>query len=125
MYRCDGSVIEVKGKVNQITIDSCSKTALVFDSALAGLDVVNSSGCKVQVRGKVATISVDKCEGTQLILSREATAADIISAKSSELNIIVPGKTDADEYKEHAIPEQFISKYVNGKYVTKTLDHAA
>lgn len=30
----------------------------------------------------------------------------IMSAKSSELNIVVPGATEDDEYSEHAIPEQ-------------------
>mmetsp|Transcript_10508 Transcript_10508/g.28603 ORF Transcript_10508/g.28603 Transcript_10508/m.28603 type:complete len:487 (+) Transcript_10508:68-1528(+) len=125
IFKCEGSTVQVKGKVNQITIDSCKKTSVVFDAAMAGLELVNCVGCKVQVTGTVATISVDKCEGTQLILSRDSLSADVISAKSSELNIIVPGKTEADEYKEHAIPEQFISKYANGKWVTTTLEHTA
>ena len=49
--------------------------------------------------------------------------ADIVSAKSSEINVIVPGATDEDEYKEHPIAEQFISKYVNGKFVTECMSH--
>ena len=125
VFKCVGSTVLVSGKVNNLTLDSCHKTCLVFESAMAGIELVNCQGCKVQVTGTVSTISVDKCDGTQLILSREAMGADIISAKSSELNVVVPGETDEDEYKEHAIAEQFISKFVDGKYVTKTVDHTA
>jgi adenylyl cyclase-associated protein len=125
VYKCEGSTIAVRGKVNAITLDGCKKTAILVESAMAGVELVNCSGCKVQVTGTVATISVDKCDGTQLILSRDATSADIISAKSSELNIIVPGASEDDEYKEHAIAEQFISKYVDGKFVTTAVEHTA
>jgi len=125
VYKCEGTAVEVSAKVNQITLDSCKKTSLVFVSAMSGIELVNCQGCKVHVKGSVATITVDKCDGTQLILSREAMGANIISAKSSELNIIVSGATDEDEYKEHAIAEQFVSKYVNGKFVTTVVEHTA
>ena len=51
----------------------------------------------------------------------------VISAKSSELNIIVPGATDDDEFKEHPIPEQFMSKYnaSTGKWSTECVAHTA
>jgi len=125
LFKCENCVVQVKGKVNQITLDSCKKTQLVFDSVMAGFELVNSTSCKAQVTGSVGTINVEKSDGTQLILSKDAVKADIISAKSSELNIIVPGATDDDEYKEHAIPEQFISKYDGKRFITKTLEHTA
>jgi len=125
VYRCENCTVQVKGKVNQITVDGCKRVSIVFDSVMAGFEVVNSSGTKAQALGSVGTISVDKCEGTQLIMSEASLHADVISAKSSELNIIVPGKTPADDYKEHPIPEQFVSKFVKGKYVTTALEHAA
>ena len=49
----------------------------------------------------------------------------VISAKSSELNIIVPGATDDDEFKEHAIAEQFVSKYDGKSWSTVAMAHTA
>ena len=40
------------------------------------------------------TITVDKCDATTLILNRESLDCEIVSAKSSALNIQMPGKTD-------------------------------
>ncbi len=97
--------------------------ALVFDSVVAGVDVVNSTSCKVQVTRSVQTVTIDKCAGTQLILNRESLGAEVVSAKSSELNIIVPGATDDDEFKEHPIPEQFVSKFDGKKWHTECMAH--
>ena len=71
------------------------------------------------------TFTVDKCSGTQLILNRDSLNAEVVSAKSSELNIVVPGATDDDEFKEHAIPEQFVSKWdeKGAKWVTNSMAH--
>jgi len=123
VYQCTDSMLQVSGKVNHITLDGCKKMALVFDSSIAGVDLVNCVSCKVQVRAVVQTVNIDKCSGTQLILSRDALGAEVVSAKSSELNIIVPGATDDDEYTEHPIPEQFVSKYANGKWTTESMAH--
>ena len=51
--------------------------------------------------------------------------AEIISAKTDGLNIIVPGK-EGEEYKEHGIPEQFLSKYdqKTGKFNTGIVAHS-
>jgi len=123
VYQCTDSVLQVKPKVNHITLDGCKKMSLVFTSTVAGVDLINCTSCKVQVLESVKTVNIDKCSGTQIILSRDSLDAEIVSAKSSELNIVVPGATDADEYKEHPIPEQFVSKYVNGKFVTECMAH--
>ena len=37
---------------------------------------------------------MDKCDATTLILNRESLDCEIVSAKSSALNIQMPGKTD-------------------------------
>jgi len=127
VYKCTDCVLQVKTKVNNIVLDSCKKVMLVFDTVVAGIEIINCNSCKMQVTGKVATVSIEKCDGTQLILNRDSVDAEIVSAKSSELNIIVPGKTDEDEYVEHAIPEQFISKFDKdtGKWDTVCMAHTA
>lgn len=44
--------------------------------------------------GTVPTISVNKTEGCQIYLSKDALSCDIISAKSSEMNVLIPGGDD-------------------------------
>uniref|UniRef100_A0A7S0JB84 C-CAP/cofactor C-like domain-containing protein n=1 Tax=Calcidiscus leptoporus TaxID=127549 RepID=A0A7S0JB84_9EUKA len=122
-YQCTDSILQVKSKVTLITLDSCKKVSLVFESSITGVALVNCTSCKVQVTGSAQTFTIDKCSGTQLILNKESLSAEVVSAKSSELNIIVPGATENDDYTEHPIPEQFVSKYVNGKWVTECMSH--
>lgn len=49
IYRCENSVIKIKGKVNSVTVDSCKKTSVVFDNLLAQVEVINSQSIEVQV----------------------------------------------------------------------------
>lgn len=125
VYKCTDSTLQVKDKVNQITLDGCKKTSVVFDSTVAGVDLINCSSCKIMVKSSVQTINIDKCDGVQVILSNDCLDAEIVSAKTSELNIVVPGATEQDEYKEHPIPEQFVSKYdpATGKFTTVCMAH--
>jgi len=123
VYQCTDSVLTVNGKCNAITLDGCKKMAIVFDTVVAGIELINCTSCKVQVKDKIMTVTVDKCNGTQLILTRESLDCEIISAKSSELNIVVPGENENDEFKEFAIPEQFVSKWDGTKWVTVSMAH--
>ncbi len=52
------------------------------------------------------------------------TALDLVNittAKSSEINVAVSGL--ADDLIEHAIPEQFVSVFKNGKLLTEPVSH--
>lgn len=46
----------------------------------------------VQVLGKVPTISINKTDGCHVYLSKDSLECEIVSAKSSEMNVLVPGK---------------------------------
>ena len=41
--------------------------------------------------GKVPTISVNKTDGCHIYLSKDSLSCEIVSAKSSEMNVLVPG----------------------------------
>jgi adenylyl cyclase-associated protein len=48
----------------------------------------------------------------------------VVTAKSSEVNLLVlAANPDAEDVAEHAVPEQFISTFVNGKLVTTAASH--
>lgn len=50
LFKCVDSTIVVKGKVNSITVDSCKKTAIVFDSLVSAIEFINCSSIQMQVR---------------------------------------------------------------------------
>lgn len=58
--------MQVKGKVNAISVDSCQRVGLLFEDLVAACELVNSARIQVQVTGVVPTIAVDKCDGVQV-----------------------------------------------------------
>lgn len=59
----------------------------------------------------------------QLYLSEASLGIEILTAKCSEMNVILLQPDDADPI-EHALPEQFMSRLVNGKFVTEAVSHS-
>ncbi|XP_026759353.2 adenylyl cyclase-associated protein 1 isoform X2 [Galleria mellonella] len=119
MFRCRDSALTVRGKINGVVLDSCTKCAVVFDNLVASIEFVNCQSVQMQVLGKVPTISIDKTDGCQIYLSPESLDVEIVSSKSSEMNVLVP-KGNGD-YAEHPIPEQFktlLNKPRNGLTTT-------
>lgn len=123
VYKCEHSTLVIKGKVNSITVDSCKKFAVVFDSAMAAFEMVNCQGIQVQVNGNVPTVSIDKTDGAQVYLSKESMGTQIVSAKSSEMNVLVPTGADG-EFEEAPLPEQYRSVFKDGKWFTEPTDIA-
>ncbi|XP_050349523.1 adenylyl cyclase-associated protein 1 isoform X2 [Nymphalis io] len=105
MFRCRDSALTVRGKINGVVLDSCTKCAVVFDNLVSSVEFVNCQSVQMQVLGKVPTISIDKTDGCQIYLSEESSAVEIVSSKSSEMNVLVPNGNG--DYTEYPIPEQF------------------
>ncbi|NXY73823.1 CAP2 protein, partial [Glareola pratincola] len=116
IFKCNKSTLQIKGKINSITIDNCKKFGLVFDNVVGIVEVINSSNIQIQVMGKVPTISINKTEGCHIYLSEESLDCEIVSAKSSEMNILIPQDGD---YKEFPVPEQFKTAWDGSKLVTE------
>ena len=49
IYKCDGSTVQVKGKVNNIKLDSCRKTAVIFKSVVSSCEFINCQSVQMQV----------------------------------------------------------------------------
>jgi len=121
IYKCSESTIQIKGKVNAITLDDCSKTAVVFENAIASFEMVNCKSVEVQVVGSVPSVAIDKTSGCQLYLSPNALRTVITTSKSSEMNILFTDQSN--EMVELAIPEQYQTHIHNGKLVTEVVSH--
>ncbi|XP_051520364.1 adenylyl cyclase-associated protein 1-like [Myxocyprinus asiaticus] len=121
-FKCNNSTLQVKGKINSITLDNCKKMGLVFDDVVGIVEVINCKDVKVQVMGKVPTISINKTDGCHVYLSKDSLSCEIISAKSSEMNVLVPNKDG--EYTEIPVPEQFKTVWDGSKLVTTATEIA-
>lgn len=122
IYKCEDSVIVIKGKLNSITLDSCRKTSVVFDALVSQCETINCQRVEIQTLGEMPTLSIQKTDGCQVYLSEAAKNAEIVTSKSSEMNLLVP-KEDGD-FMEFPVPEQFKTTYVDGKLVTCVSDIA-
>lgn len=122
IYRCNGSTFNVKGKCNNIILDSCKKSAVLFESVVSSCEFINCQSIQMQVTQTCPTISVDKTDGCQLFLSEASLGVEIITAKSSEMNLMIP---TGDEFVEQPIPEQFKTTISGGKLSTAPNEAAA
>ncbi|TRZ25398.1 hypothetical protein HGM15179_001716 [Zosterops borbonicus] len=111
IFKCNKSTLQIKGKINSITIDNCKKFGLVFDNVVGILEVINSRDIQIQVMGKVPTISINKTEGCHIYLSEESLDCEIVSAKSSEMNILIPH--DGREFLIPSLAHRFIAEMVD------------
>ncbi|KAL6744757.1 adenylate cyclase associated C terminal-domain-containing protein [Haematococcus lacustris] len=132
IFGCTDSLIQVPAKVNTISIDSCTKTGIVFGDLIAGCEVVNCRALQLQCTGTVPTVSIEKTDGAQVFLTEQLSrnpAFQVVTAKCSEINVVVVPDAAAAEAgadsAEHAIPEQFISTFSpDGKLVTVAAAHS-
>ncbi|KAF6156563.1 hypothetical protein GIB67_000028 [Kingdonia uniflora] len=98
VFGCKDSILQIQGKVNNITIDKCMKMAVVFMNVVAACEIVNCNGVEVQCQGSAPTILVDNTTGCQLYLSKDSLETSITTAKSSEINVSVPGAEASDDW---------------------------
>lgn len=124
IFGCKDSVLQVQGKVNNITVDKCTKMGVLFTDVVAACEIVNCNGVEVQCQGSAPTISVDNTAGCQLYLSKDSLGASITTAKSSEINVLVPGSGPDGDWGEHALPQQFINVFKNGRFETTPVSHS-
>ncbi|XP_055815708.1 cyclase-associated protein 1 isoform X2 [Solanum dulcamara] len=124
VYGCKSSVLQIKGKVNNITIDKCTKMGVVFAGVVAACEIVNCNGVEVQCQGSAPTISIDNTNGCQLYLNKDSLEGSITTAKSSEINVLVPGDGPDDDWGEHALPQQYAHEYKDGRFVTTPVSHS-
>ncbi|KAI4295531.1 hypothetical protein L6164_035570 [Bauhinia variegata] len=124
IYGCKDSVLQIQGKVNNITVDKCTKMGVVFKDVVAACEIVNCNRVEVQCQGSAPTISVDNTSGCQLYLNKDSLEASISTAKSSEINVLVPGAEPDGDWAEHSLPQQYIHVYKDGRFETTSASHS-
>jgi len=123
IYRCSNSTVQIQGKINAITLDDCTKVAVVFENVVASFEAVNCRSIEVQVTGRVPSIAIDKTSGCQIYLGKSALDTEIVTSKSSEMNVLIPSSDPDQDMIEMAIPEQYKTMVKNNKLVTEIVQH--
>ncbi|XP_074313396.1 cyclase-associated protein 1-like [Silene latifolia] len=124
VFGCKDSVLQIKGKVNNITIDKCTKMGILFQDVVAACEIVNCNSVQVQCQGSAPTISVDNTSGCQLYLSKYSLETSITTAKSSEVNVMVPASDADGDWGEHSLPQQYLHTFKDGQFVTTPVSHS-
>ncbi|CBH16038.1 CAP/Srv2p, putative [Trypanosoma brucei gambiense DAL972] len=125
IHGCDNTFVEVKGKVNTVSIVSCNKAQVILESVVSALEVLKSDSVDVTVRRFVPTAMVEKSTSVNLFLMdvEEAPNTEIVTACSSAVNVNFPTVEDPTDILERPLPEQFVSRIVRdnrGKYKIET-----
>ncbi|MED6108596.1 F-actin-capping protein subunit alpha [Stylosanthes scabra] len=97
---------------------------VVFKDVVAAFEIVNCNGVEVQCQGSAPTISVDNTSGCQLYLSKDSLQTSISTAKSSEINVLVPGAEPDGDWVEHSLPQQYIHALKDGRFETTPASHS-
>ncbi|KAK9893444.1 hypothetical protein P389DRAFT_156183 [Cystobasidium minutum MCA 4210] len=126
IFGCKNSVIQIKGKVNAVSLVSSPKTSILLESTVSSIEITNSPSFTVQVLGTVPTILVDSTDGGQIYLSKDSMNVEIITSKTSGLNISLPLEGGEEgEFVEKAVPEQMKTTVgKDGKLKTEIVEHA-
>jgi len=121
IYKCSGVTFQIENKLKTVTLDSCSKCNLVFDTAISSCEIVNCNSMQIQTIGICPTFTIDKTDSCLFYLSAETMdLTTFVTSKSSEMNVSFPDENG--EMKEVAIPEQFKHKLLNGSITSQVSD---
>jgi len=114
---CTNTTVSIPVKCKSIQVDGCKRLTVEFKQVVSIFEIVNSDRVTAYVTENCPSVSIDKTDG--------AKPPQIVTSKVSELNLVVPGKTDDDDPVEIPLPEQYITVYENGRIKTESVAHSA
>jgi len=124
IFGCKNSTVQIKGKVNAITLVNCVKTSVLVDSVVSSVSVTNSPSFALQITGSAPMIQLDSTDSGQIYLSKESLGTEITTAKCSAINVSLPVEGEEDGvFEEQAVPEMLRTMVKDGKLVTTVVEH--
>ena len=61
MFKCNNTVLQVKGKINSVTLDGCTKSAIVVEDLVSTCEFVNCKSVQAQVSMHDLSLSLHPC----------------------------------------------------------------
>ncbi|AAS53432.2 AFR061Wp [Eremothecium gossypii ATCC 10895] len=122
--RCNNIFIQLKGKVNAVTISESQHCNLLLDSSISGVDVIKSERFAIQVAQQIPQITIDKSDTGVIYLSKDSLQTELFTSSSTSINVNIPTGDDGD-FEEHPIPEQLKHTFSNGRLNSAIFEHVA
>jgi len=118
------STFNIPDKLKAVQIDGANNVGVNVTSVVSLVEIFNSKKVKIYVDELCPGVSVDKSHSVEIHLSRKAAEnpPTITVSSATEINIILPGKTDKDPNIYLPIPVQFIHKIKAGKIVCEPVE---
>ncbi|KAJ8078711.1 suppressor of rasval19 [Marasmius tenuissimus] len=124
IFGCKNSVIQIKGKVNAVTLVNCTKTSVLVDSVVSSVSVTKSPSFQIQITGTTPMIQIDSTDSGQIYLSKTSLDAEITTAKCSSINVSLPVEGEEEGvFTEQPVPEMLKTCVKDGKLVTTVVEH--
>ncbi|KAJ3786583.1 adenylate cyclase associated N terminal-domain-containing protein [Lentinula aff. detonsa] len=124
LFGCKNSVIQIKGKLNAVTLVNCTKTQVLIHSVVSSISVTKSPSFAIQITGSAPMIQIDSCDTGMIYLSKESLHAEITTAKCSSINVNLPVEGEEEGvFEEQALPEMLRTCVKDGKLVTTVIEH--
>ncbi|KAJ6256993.1 hypothetical protein Dda_7876 [Drechslerella dactyloides] len=124
VFRCKNTTIQIKGKLNAVSMNECEKANVVLDNLVSSIDVIKSKKFAFQILGSVPTITVDQSDGGTLYVGKESLGIEVYTSKTTAFNVYVPGEREDDDYVECPIPEQIKSSIKGRGVLSEIVEHA-
>ncbi|KZT28536.1 hypothetical protein NEOLEDRAFT_1129357 [Neolentinus lepideus HHB14362 ss-1] len=124
LYGCKNTTVQIKGKVNAVTMVNCTKTAVLVENVISSVSVTKSPSFAVQITGSAPTIQLDSTDSGQIYLSKDCLGVEITTAKCSAINVSLPEEGEEEGvFSEQPIPEMLKTTVKDGKLVTTVVEH--
>lgn len=112
---CSEVLVQVFGKCSQITVESSDNVGVVWDDVVGSVEGINSQKLQFQCNKTVGTLNIENVTDCAVYLPKEMKASvQVVTSKSTGVNLSIQ-----DEDGEYHVPQQLITKYVEGKPVTE------
>jgi len=127
ILNCSNVVVNVPDKCKSIQLDTCKKVHCNFKSVVSMVELVNTHSSKIECSDSIPQVAIDKCSGISVILSKSAyqSPPGIITSMTSEINVVIPGKSDEDDPVELPLPEQFLHKLIDRHVHSESVQHSS
>lgn len=131
MYNCKNTDLVVKGKLNQVVLDKCTKCKIIVDTVISSFEVINSRDIDIQIIDVCASVLAESSESIRVYVSEAGVPkVEIFSAKSSNVCVYAPGKRIDPDTKEeiegmieHALPSTLRSIFKDGELAHDFVKH--
>jgi len=105
-------VIQIKGKVKNITVSNCENIALTFETCVTTVELIGCKRIQCQAMTACGSYIIDKCDRTDLFVADTSLEDQVVVYTCQSTATVVHQSTaNGEDQVEHAIPNQILSTF--------------